>query len=233
MRARAALLFALVGAIAAAAPAPGQHDRPRPSFDCAAAGNRVQRTICNSVDLSELDRDVARFMLALQTSMPPDQARAIAASQAQWGRYRDSQCNRVIGETDPDGPVYRCLMGIYRLRFLQLAEASDKLKGGRARGSISGFYRFAEAGTVGEMWIYEWPEATVTVIIDTLTLPDAPTCALRLDLPRTGPEIEGGPSHARECRVNIAVEGRIARVSSSSCQSVCVLNGRVDGTYRR
>ncbi len=233
MRACFTLLFAAAGFAALIAAPRAQHERPRPGFDCTQSLNRVQRTICASIDLSELDRDVTRFVLALQTAVPPEQARALEAGQAGWARYRDAQCNRVIGETDIDGPVYRCLMTIYRARFLQLAMISDQLKGGRARGTVSGFYRFAEGDTIGEMWIYEWPEATVTVIIDTLTLPDAPTCALRLDVPQSGPEIEGAPQHARECRVTIAVEGRTARVSSSHCQAVCVLNGRVDGVYRR
>jgi hypothetical protein len=33
--------------------------------------------------------------------------------------------------------------------------------------------------------------------------------------------------------VAITFEGRAASVASSNCAAVCVLNGRIDGVYRR
>jgi uncharacterized protein len=226
-------LTALLVAVAwLAGQAAAQNDRPRPSFDCAAAELRVQMAICNSQDLSELDRDLARYLLALKTIMTDEAARALDAGQAAWERARNTQCNRVIGEIDPDGPVYRCLMQMYRARLVQLAQQNDRLRGARGR-SISGYYRFVEGGVSGEMWVIGWPEATVTVLIDTLTLPDAPTCAFRMETAGDGNLIAGASQSAPECRVNIAFEGRAATVASSNCAAVCVLNGRLDGVYRR
>jgi uncharacterized protein len=189
-------------------------------------------TICNSQDLSELDRDLARYVLALKTVLSDDAARALDTGQAAWERARDTQCNRVIGEIDPDGPVYRCLMGMYRNRLVQLAQQNDRQRGARGR-AISGYYRFVDRGVSGEMWVIGWPEATVTVLIDTLTLPDAPTCAFRMETAGDGNQVDGASQHAPECRVAITFEGRAASVSSSNCAAVCVLNGRIDGVYRR
>jgi uncharacterized protein YecT (DUF1311 family) len=211
--------------------AAAQNDRPRPSFECAGVYSRVQMTICNSHDLSELDRDLARYVLAFKTTLPDDAARALDVAQAAWERARDTQCNRVIGEIDPDGPVYRCLMSMYRARLVQLALQNDRRE---PRGrSISGYYRFVDGGVTGEMWVIGWPEATVTVLIDTLTLPDAPTCAFRMETAAEGNFVAGVSQSAPECRVQVTFEGRTARVESSNCAAVCVLNGRLDGSYRR
>ncbi len=223
---------AFAAAAAAIVPAAAQNDRLRPSFDCNAATGRVQMTICNSQDLSELDRDVARYLLSLKTTVADEQVRVIEVSQLNWERARDTQCNRVIGEIDPDGPVYRCLMSMYRNRLLQLAAINDRARGGRTRG-ISGYYRLADAGVSGEMWVIGWPEATVTVLIDTLTPPDAPTCAFRMETAGTETVIEGRSAAAPECRVRVLFETRSATVQSSNCAAVCVLNGRIDGVYRR
>jgi uncharacterized protein YecT (DUF1311 family) len=212
--------------------AAAQDDRSRPSFDCAGSASRVHMTICNSQDLSELDRDLARYVLALKTVLSDDAARALDNAQAAWERARNTQCNRVIGEIDPDGPVYRCLMSMYRNRLVQLAVQNERQRGGRDR-AISGYYRFVERGVSGEMWVIGWPEATVTILIDTLTLPDAPTCALRMETAGDGNQISGVSQHAPECRIDITFEGRAASVSSSNCAAICVLNGRVDGVYRR
>ncbi len=222
----AVLMVALGGEAAA------QNDRVRPSFDCAAAESRVQMTICNSQDLTELDRDLARYLLALKTTLSDEAARALDAGQAGWERARDTQCNRVIGEIDPDGPVYRCLMSMYRNRLVQLAQQNERRHGDRVRG-ISGYYRFVEQGVSGEMWVIAWPETTVTVLIDTLTLPDAPTCAFRMETVDGGRDIDGFSQHAPECRVSITFEGRSASVASANCAAICVLNGRIDGIYRR
>lgn len=212
--------------------ASAQNDRPRPSFDCTGVEGRVQMTICNSQDLSELDRDLARYALALKTTLSDEAARSLDAGQNAWERARDTQCNRVIGEIDPDGPVYRCLMSMYRSRLVQLAQQNERQRAERGR-SISGYYRFVERGVSGEMWVIAWPESTVTVLIDTLTLPDAPTCAFRMETADGGRDIDGFSQHAPECRVAITFEGRAASVASSNCAAVCVLNGRIDGVYRR
>jgi uncharacterized protein YecT (DUF1311 family) len=222
----------VLAAMLCAGSAAAQNDRPRPSFDCAGVEGRVQMTICNSQDLSELDRDLARYVLALKTVLADDQARALDAGQVAWERARDKQCNRVIGEIDPDGPVYRCLMSMYRARLVQLALQNERLPANRGR-SLSGYYRFVEKGVSGEMWVIGWPEATVTVMIDTLTLPDAPTCAFRMETIGDGNLIQGFSQSAPECRVGISFEGRAASVASQNCAAVCVLNGRIDGVYRR
>ncbi|MGH7003684.1 MAG: hypothetical protein ACREIP_07030, partial [Alphaproteobacteria bacterium] len=99
--------------------------------------------------------------------------------------------------------------------------------------SISGYYRFVAGGIAGEMWVIGWPEATVTVLIDTLTLPDVATCAFRMETVSEDNIVEGFSQAAPECRVSVRFEGRAASVASSNCAAICVLNGRIDGTYRR
>ncbi len=199
-------------------------------INCAAAGSRVEATICGSQYLLELDRDVRRFVIALRTQSPPEQARGLEQGQGNWQRQRDQQCSRVVGEIDPTGPVYRCLVTMYRARLLQLSAQSDRLRGGPA---ISGYYRHSDGRTLGELHLFQWPEAAITVLIDTRLLPDAEQCFLRADLQGTGPVFEGGAHGAPECRVRVAVDGRAATVSSSNCNALCVLNGTINGVYRR
>jgi uncharacterized protein len=225
----ALLIFAV---LTVAGPAMAQTDRKGPSFDCAGVYSRVQMTICNSTDLSQLDRDLARYVLVLKTVLSDQAARRLEASQAAWERARDSQCNRVIGEIDPDGPVYRCLMTMYRARLVQLAIQNDHLKG-RTGPAISGYYRYAEEGATGEMWVIGWPDGFVTVLIDTLALPDAPTCAFRMETIGNGTVIDGYSQYVPECKVQVTFEGRTAAVDATNCGGVCVMSGHIDGIYRR
>src|SRR5258706_355473 len=127
----------VIAMVLLAGAAAAQNDRPRPSFDCADATTRVRMAICNSIDLTELDRDLSRYVLALKTVLTDEGARGLDAGQGAWERARDTQCNRVIGELDPDGPVYRCLMSMYRARLVQLAVQNDR-RAGQGR-SISGY----------------------------------------------------------------------------------------------
>jgi uncharacterized protein YecT (DUF1311 family) len=199
---------------------------------CAGAKSRVERAICADLGLAELDRDVARYVLALKSGARDD-GRAMDANQAAWERRRDAACERAAGETDADGPLYRCLMIHYRARLVDLAAMGDRAKGRGKGAGVSGYYQFQNAETRGEMWLIEWPDGVVTALIETLTLPDAPTCSIRIDAPGERGRIVGSPSRLPECRVSISVEGREARVESRQCGGHCVLGGRPDGAYRR
>jgi uncharacterized protein len=226
-------LHAFAATLLAAAPAAGQGTGMPGGIDCASAASRVEAAICQSDYLRDLDRDVQRFVLAVRTTLAPEQARGVEQAQLNWQRQRDQQCSRVVGDVDPTGPVYRCLVALYRARLLQLATQSDRVRAAQGQPAISGYYRHSDGRTLGELHLFQWPEAAVTVLIDTRLLPDAEQCFMRVDMPGGGPVLEGAANGAPECRVRIAVAGRTATVSSANCQALCVLNGTVDGVYQR
>ena len=224
LRTGASILALLLTAGAAAAqvqyPAADEGD-PQILRRCQEASSLTQRTICNNRDLAQMERDMHAYMRALRGR----NAAGLEQSQIAFERQREAACGGLAAQTEYDGPAYRCLVGQQRARLVQLAALSGS--------AISGVYRSARADMTGDMAIVEWPDGRAQVMIDTLTPPDVRTCSINFRAP-AGPAISGSPNGAPGCRVSIDALGRSATVrSEGDCSSVCVVNGRPDGIYRR
>lgn len=221
-------LFALAFAAATASaqtqyPAAGERD-PEILARCQNATTLAQRTICDNRDLSATERNIYRYMQALK-QRDPNRAQTLDASQMAFERQREAACGNLAAPGDYDGPAYRCLRGQQRSRLVQLAAQSGS--------ALSGMYMAQRPDMTGEMAIVEWPDGRAQVMIDTLTPPDARTCSINFTAP-AGPALQGTPAGAPGCRVSIDALGRSATVrSDGDCASVCVINGRPDGVYRR
>jgi len=88
-----------------------------PSFDCAKAATKVEKSICGTATLASLDLKMAvQFRVALD-GLPALHA-ALVESQAAWLRHRDRSCG--------DGGT-RCLEGLYTVRIAELSDPPDRL----------------------------------------------------------------------------------------------------------
>ncbi len=94
----------------------GESSAVTPSFDCAAAANPNERSICAEPVLAELDRELA-MAFARRLRVASDRG-ALRAAQRVWLQRRDAAC------ADQVGPLLSaCLIGIYRLRVAEFAAA--------------------------------------------------------------------------------------------------------------
>jgi uncharacterized protein len=80
-----------------------------PSFDCHRAATAVERQICRTPYLGDLDRDIAQlFQQALGVLSPAD-ADALRADQRLWLKVRDECRYQVPGNPDVTTDVEGCL----------------------------------------------------------------------------------------------------------------------------
>lgn len=98
---------------APAAPAPAPAPAQGPSFDCNQARSDAETQVCNDAELSALDRRLAEFYKAAQTS--PDEL-DIAAEQRGWIKGRDA-CWQAVD-------ARRCLVEAYQTRIVELQIAT-------------------------------------------------------------------------------------------------------------
>ena len=98
-------LSALEGALRA-----DQH-APAASFDCDKAGSVVERAICASVEVSRLDRQLAREYQRHANSSDTQQNARIRNAQRAWLTRRDATCGALRA-----GALERCLIDSYRAR---------------------------------------------------------------------------------------------------------------------
>jgi len=221
------VVAALATATSAAAqiqyPAAGIGD-PEVLQRCQGAATLTQRTICDNQDLRLLERDIHRYINLIKRR---DAARApaIDAGQLAFEQQRERACGQLTAPQGYDGPAYRCILSQQHARLVQLAVS--------AGSGMSGVYRAQRPDMSGEMVIVEWPDGHAQVTIDTLTPPDARTCSVQFAAP-VGPALSGRPRGAPDCRISVDALGRTAMVrAEGDCTTVCVLNGRPDGVYRR
>jgi tetratricopeptide (TPR) repeat protein len=67
----------------------------KPSFDCAAARSKVQKTICADPELANLDREVqGSYVRAIAEKMTPQQARKLQREQADYISRRNADYGR-------------------------------------------------------------------------------------------------------------------------------------------
>ncbi|MCW5771157.1 MAG: hypothetical protein KIT16_05930 [Rhodospirillaceae bacterium] len=221
-RSSAAILFlSLAGASLASAQTPGTADDPEILRRCQAAPTLILRTICDNPDLRALERDIRRYVNLQRTRDP-----SVDTGQDAFERQRERACGGMETADGYDGPAYRCVRLHQRIRLVQLATSA------MGKG-ISGFYRSNRPDMQGELMIAEWPDGSAQILIDTLTPPDARTCSIQFQA-AASPAMNGMPVGAPSCRISIDALGGTATVrSDGDCRTVCVLNGRPDGLYRR
>ena len=92
------------------------------SFDCSKASTAVERAICGSRELSQMDETLAAAYAAAREGLSPEAERVVRAGQRDWIDYRDRACTRdakpIGGDYDADG--MQCLANLYSLRLEQL-----------------------------------------------------------------------------------------------------------------
>jgi uncharacterized protein len=109
-------LFFVPGAFLTIAPAKAQ----APSFDCGKATTEVERLICSSPSLADLDAQLAGAVKkALAAS--PAQRDSLLAAERNWTRDRDKKCAASGPQTKAEGSDPKsCLAEAYRARISEL-----------------------------------------------------------------------------------------------------------------
>jgi uncharacterized protein len=112
-------LPALTFAIATTMPAPSPAGSP--SFDCAKAATPVEKLICNTPRLGDLDRQLGAAFQQAQTR-DPSRRETISAEERRWLGERDRACP--MNSIDPAA----CLTKAYQARLDRLnADAAGAL----------------------------------------------------------------------------------------------------------
>lgn len=92
------------------------------SFECSKAGSAVERAICGSRELSQMDEALAAAYAAAREGLSAEAERVVREGQRDWIDYRDRACTRdarpIGGDYDDDG--VQCLANLYGLRLEQL-----------------------------------------------------------------------------------------------------------------
>jgi len=102
----------------------------QPSYNCSGNLNPAEKTICDNIGLSELDRSMAKAYRKAFDRLSGIQKRVFRSEQVQWRRDRDA-CGAAIG----------CIRANYVYRINQF----DETTGGGASRSTSGPARFSSA----------------------------------------------------------------------------------------
>jgi uncharacterized protein len=121
----------LPGAIAGLAPAliavlvalPGPATAASPSFDCSRASAPIEKLICSSDPLAELDGKAGALFRALREAQDEATRATSLQEQRRWLQSRLSQCHvPATGEVPPDAAeaARRCLTDLYQARVAAL-----------------------------------------------------------------------------------------------------------------
>ena len=105
-----ALILSALMALSLASPA----HAARPSFDCAKAGNQVEKLICSDAELAELDRSLSDLYAVLLKHTPKGEQKQLKAEQRGWVKGRDD-CWK-------DDDMRGCVAGEYRSRIDELKD---------------------------------------------------------------------------------------------------------------
>jgi uncharacterized protein len=89
---------------------------PAPSFDCARAGNAVDRLICSDAGLAKLDRELAEHYDALRRALSPEGLTVLLTSQRKWLASR----NRCASKEVSHDQGVTCLSSLYSDRTDEL-----------------------------------------------------------------------------------------------------------------
>jgi uncharacterized protein len=91
-----------------------------PSFDCAKASGRAEKTVCGDRELSSLDQEAARLYALALKSANPKQAAAMKADAAGWKTRRDDCW--LAQETRS------CIIAAYARRIHRLLEKHEQVR---------------------------------------------------------------------------------------------------------
>jgi uncharacterized protein len=98
-----------------------------PSFDCAKAEGRAEKTVCGDRELSSLDQEAARLYALALKSAEPKQAAAMKADAAGWKTMRDD-CWLAQETRD-------CIIAAYARRIHRLLEKHEETR--RAENALA------------------------------------------------------------------------------------------------
>jgi uncharacterized protein YecT (DUF1311 family) len=88
---------------------PARSAPPGPSFDCGRATTVVEKKICRTPQLADLDRDIAQLYAQALSVLSPTDADALRADQGLWLKMRDECRFQVPGNPHVTTDVEGCL----------------------------------------------------------------------------------------------------------------------------
>ncbi|WP_321532794.1 alpha-2-macroglobulin family protein [uncultured Desulfuromonas sp.] len=86
-----------------------------PSFDCSKASHYVERVICRSDELSQLDLELATLYKKVMKKLPDDVKKDVKQEQLEWLKKRNKDCSL------PGKEAEKCLAEYYRQRNEELS----------------------------------------------------------------------------------------------------------------
>ncbi len=87
-----------------------------PSFDCTKAATPVEKLICGSPELSDLDSLLSRHFKILRTVLNGRGEKKLQIRQALWLKKRDKECKKIIGKEKKE----QYLQSLYKNRTAEL-----------------------------------------------------------------------------------------------------------------
>lgn len=218
--------------------APAVAEKSGPSFDCKKAGTAIEKTICKSPELGQLDRLVADYYRMFLKALPPESKYQsdLRATQVTWLKRRDKVCGRAA---DSD-KRYSCVHGFYQGRIAGLARLYHQTRGGKPnRGVpfISGWYAARQPGISGQMLLLEWPDERVSgQLLTVRTNRGSHTCTLEMPkMTRKGKMLTftSTDEGSKNCSLTVKVDGTQALVKAAPClrQYWCGAAGFMSGRY--
>lgn len=211
-------------ALAAALAIPALAAEPEgPSFDCAKASSRAEKTICDVPELAWQDRQMGKAYKVALAAVGKSGEADLKAGQKAFLKKRDA-CPAGDG-------IYQCISSAYDSRLAKLAEIVDAADFDAARFT----------GETGSLALVRYPDARVALSILTFGGGDH-TCSFETDsakVSRSGvvtwsanpdPELYGG-----KCTLTLtpAGTGLILVSDGEACQYYCGMRATLDGTFER
>lgn len=191
MKPFAALVWGVLGALAAQAEPAPVPAAPRPGFDCQRASKPVEQWICASPDLAQADERLNELYRTAQAKPDGDAAlAALRAAQLRWLRERN-RCETA-----------ECVVDVYARRTTALQAANGRVQQRQGQPFVPVFSRAV-------------PSVNDTRVIPGITLRRAQATAFQVELytdPRDArPWAHGGPGARILCRPPDWVEGYASR----------------------
>ena len=209
---------------------------PAFAFDCAKAATPVEKAICETPFLADLDRIMDELYRGVAAKLEGPKRVALTNGQNQWLMARNTKC----GKAKPDTG---CLDGMYKDRIVALAREWRAAGGETAGSAISARYTYREKGESGEIVLAEMPDGSVYVQVETVNVNHRSphSCSFNGKLTtRTGDVLEyREPETSKTCGLKISVKGNRLEFSETpkDCfelsRNYCGMHGFMLGNYTR